>query len=115
MEQRSHLLIQAPYQVGGNRAEHHFRGNEGFGEIAGDPDVRRQMETGEVDVVDPGLAHALGQIRLINPESEVREPGRQNESERRAPASAADNRKILQSLNTFSVPSRSRSMLPLCL
>ena len=50
----------------------------------------RELESGQVDVVDARLAHAIGQIGLVHPEPDSCETRAQHDGQRRPPASGAN-------------------------
>ena len=112
---RQHPLVQAAGQVRRHDAEHDFRAIQGFGKIGSDNYICRYWAIRQVNVVDSRGGHARRQIGFENPKLHPGKTRSKYDGEGGAPAASADNRQILQNLNTFSVPSRSRWILLLCL
>src|SRR5260370_42715417 len=99
----------------GHDAEHDFRAIKGFGKIGSNIDICRYWTIRQIYVIDPDDGHTYRQIGFVHPQFHPGKARSQYNGDGGAPTTSADNSQILQNLNTFSVPSRSRWILLLCL
>src|ERR1700757_4399500 len=101
-------------------AQHDLGSVQGTGQVRRNIYMCRKFEAGEINIVHPRCGNAGGEVALVDPEANLRKARGEHQGECRTPASASDNRKILQRLlapkeKTCSVPARSLRTFPLCL
>ena len=117
---RRHLAVDPPDQVRRDHAEDDLGPFQGLGQAVGGVDRRRDGKSGQIDVVFAGFREPGSQVLLIHPEANGFKARSKSDGEGRTPTAGPYNGQSFQCFEplkrkTFSVPARSRAMLPLCL